>query len=175
MPSATAVPLIVFAGLPGVGKTTIPRLVAHRLHAALIRIDAIEAAVVSCGLASAPVGPIGYVVAHQMTAGCLAVGTPVVIDAVNPVSDARVGWRALVATPRTRLVLVEVVLGNEVEHRRRVEARRSDLPGLVVPAWTDVQNSDYLSWDVRRDGERILVDGADAQLALDRILAAAGG
>lgn len=170
----TAVPLIVFAGLPGVGKTTISRLVAHRLRAALIRIDAVEAAVVSCGLATAPVGPIGYVVAHQMTAGCLAVGTPVVVDAVNPVPMARVGWRALTDGTPTRLVLVEVVLGNQAEHRRRVQSRRSDLPGLVVPTWADVQESDYQPWDVARDGERIVVDGADPQLALHSILAAAG-
>lgn len=171
--AGATVPLIVFAGLPGVGKTTISAMVAGRLGAALIRVDAIEAAVVSCDLAIAPVGPIGYVVAHRVAAGCLAVGTPVVVDAVNPVPAARAGWPALAGEVSAVLVLVEVVLRDEAEHRRRVDRRRSDLPGLVVPTWPDVQNSDYLPWDVARDGERIVVDGADPHAALDSIVAAA--
>lgn len=164
--------LIVFAGLAGVGKTTISRLVASRLGAALIRIDAIEAAVVTAGLADPPVGPVGYLVAHRIAAGCLAVGTPVVVDAVNPVPAARAGWPALAERSSTRLLLVEVVLSDEAEHRRRVESRRSDLPGLVVPTWVDVRNSDYRPWDVARDGDRLVVDGADPLTAAERILAA---
>jgi len=176
MPRAgSAVPLVVFAGLPGVGKTTISALVAGRLHAALIRVDAIEAAVVSCALATAPVGPIRYLVAHHIAAGCLAVGTPVLVDVVNPVPAARAGWPALAGEVSAALLVVEVVLTDRTEHRRRVEARRSDLPGLVVPTWADVQQSDYQPWDDARDGERIVVDGADPQVALDSILAAASG
>lgn len=167
------VPLIVFAGLPGAGKTTISCLVAGRLGAALIRVDAIEAAVVSCDLATPPVGPIGYVVAYRIAAGCLAVGTPVVVDAVNPVPAARAGWPTLAAEASAALLLVEVVLTDRTEHRRRVESRRSDLPGLVVPTWADVQHTDYQPWDDARDGKRIVVDGADPQLALDSILTAA--
>ena len=166
--------LVVFAGLPGVGKTTLSALLAARLAAALIRVDAIEAAVVTAGLATSPVGPVGYLVAHRIAAGCLAVGTSVVVDAVNPVPAARQGWPGLAAETSSSLLVVEVVLADEQEHRRRVEARRSDLAGLVVPTWADVQRSDYQPWDVARDGERLLVDGADPQTAVREILAAAG-
>ena len=169
----TPTSLIVFAGRAGVGKTTVSRLVAGRLRAALIRVDAIEAAVVSSGLGTAPVGPVGYLVAHRIGAGCLTVGTPVVIDAVNPVPAARAGWPALAEEVAARLLLVEVVLSDAAEHRRRVESRRSDLPGLVVPTWANVQNSDYQPWEVARDGERLVVDGADPQSAADRIVATA--
>ena len=164
--------LVVFSGLPGVGKTTLSGLVAERLTAAVIRIDAIESAVVTAGLAAAPVGPVGYLVAHRIAQGCLAAGTSVVIDAVNPVPEARQGWSDLSVAAGSSLVLVEVVLADEREHRRRVAARRSDLAGLVVPTWADVQRSDYQPWDVGRDGERLLVDGADPQLAVADILAA---
>ncbi len=66
--------LIVVAGRPGVGRTTLSRLVAGRLAAALVRVDAIEAAVITAGLATAPVGPVGHLVAHRVAAGCLATG-----------------------------------------------------------------------------------------------------
>ena len=167
--------LIVLAGRPGVGKTTLSRLVAARLQAAVIRVDAIEAAVITAGLATAPVGPVGYLVAHRVAAGCLAIGTSVVVDAVNPVPEARAGWLALADDASATLLLVEVVLRDAAEHQRRVEARRSDLPGLVVPSWSNVLGSSYEPWDVTRDGPRLVVDGADPSVAVDSIVAAVEG
>ncbi len=38
--------LIVFAGRPGTGKTTLSQLLASQLKAAVLRIDAIETAIV---------------------------------------------------------------------------------------------------------------------------------
>ncbi len=81
--------LVVLAGRPGTGKTTLGQALASELRAAFLRIDAIETAVVRCGLAQPPVGPVGYAVAHEIAAATLALGTPVVIDAVNPVPEAR--------------------------------------------------------------------------------------
>jgi predicted kinase len=42
--------LIVFGGLPGVGKTALARAVAQELAAAYLRVDAIEAAMRRAGL-----------------------------------------------------------------------------------------------------------------------------
>jgi AAA domain len=44
---ASACQLVVFCGLPGVGKTAISRRVADQLGATFLRIDTIEAAIVS--------------------------------------------------------------------------------------------------------------------------------
>ena len=119
--------------LHGTGKTTLGRRLAAELRAAYLRIDAIEAAVVRCGLAEHPAGPVGYVVAHELAAAALAVGTPVIIDAVNPVPEARTGWRAI--GDGARLVVLETTLSDPEEHRRRVTARRPDLAGSAVPSW----------------------------------------
>jgi hypothetical protein len=54
--------LVVFGGLPGVGKTAVARRVADRLGATFLRIDTIEAAIVST-LAPFEDNPVGYVVA----------------------------------------------------------------------------------------------------------------
>jgi predicted kinase len=154
-------PLVVLAGRPGTGKTTLGRRLAAELRAAYLRIDAIEAAVVRCGLAEHPVGPVGYVVAHELAAATLAVGTPVIIDAVNPVPEARSGWRAI--ADDARLVVLETTVSDPMEHRRRVTARRPDLAGSIVPSWEQVVNSEYLAWDESRDGPRHIIDMLDTE------------
>jgi predicted kinase len=166
---STSPALVVLAGLPGVGKTTIARALAARMSAAVVRVDAIEAAIVRHGLDSHPVGSIGYAIAHEIASDCLRVGTPVVVDAVNPVAVARAGWRSLAASRAAPLTFVEVVLAEGAEHRRRVASRVSDLDGLVVPSWDDVLACGYEPWDVSRDGIRLVVDGADTAAAVDTI------
>jgi len=63
----------------------------------------------------------------------------------------------------------EVVLNDLDEHRRRVEQRRSDLAGLVVPTWEQFQARTYQPWDVHRDGDRTIIDGMDTEAALAAI------
>lgn len=166
--------LFVLAGRAGTGKTTLGRSIAAHLRAALLRIDAIETAVQRCGLAESPVGPVGYVVAREIAAATLAVGTPVVIDAVNPVPEARAGWRALATTSGVRLVVVETALADEDEHRRRVSVRHPDLEGQRVPTWDEVRSAEYVEWDEARDGPRHVVDTADAVQAFAAVRALVG-
>lgn len=154
--------LVVLAGLPGTGKTTLARRIAMALRAAYLRIDAIETAIIGCGLAEPPVGPVGYVVAHEVAAGTLAAGVPVVADAVNPVPEARADWRDLASRTRTRLVVFETAISDTDEHRRRVTARAPDLAGQTVPSWGQVMSTEYVAWDDARDGPRHVVDMTDA-------------
>jgi predicted kinase len=164
--------LVVFVGRPGSGKTTLARLTAAELRAAHLRIDVIEAAVIRSGLARPPLGPVGYVVAHEVATSCFAVGTPVVVDAVSPVPGARAGWAALARASRVPVRVVEVAVSDPREHRRRVEARRSDVADLAVPTWGQVTALAYEPWDSTRDGPRLLVvnDGPPAD-AMARIRA----
>jgi predicted kinase len=157
-------------GPAGTGKTTLSQLLARQLKAAVLRIDAIETAIVRCGLATPPVGPVGYVVAQEVAAGCLAAGTSVVVDGVNPVPAAREGWRCLAAAAGVSLRVVEVQLDDFEEHRRRIEQRRSDLEGLIVPTWERVLAAEYQPWVEVRDGARLLVDGASSSRAIEAIL-----
>lgn len=162
--------LIVFAGRPGTGKSTLARMLAERLGAALLRVDAIEAAVVASGLAEHPVGVVGYVVAQNLTTECLIVGTPVVVDAVNPVPQSRAPWSQLAAAAGVPLRVVEVALTDEAERRRRIEQRRPDHHGQAQPTWEQLADAAYVPWDVGRDGPRLPVDGSDPEAALAEIL-----
>jgi predicted kinase len=74
--------LVVFAGLPGSGKSVLARGVADAIGATYLRIDTIEAAIVST-LMPFEGNPVGYVVAEGVAADQLIAGRDVVADAVN--------------------------------------------------------------------------------------------
>lgn len=163
--------LLVLSGLPGTSKTTLAREVCRRIRAVHLRVDAVEAALTRCGLDP---GPSGYAVAHELARGNLALGTPVVVDAVCAVAEARQGWAATARDAGALLVQVGTVLGDAEEHRRRVEGRRADLDGHRVPTWQDVVDRRWDPWDELRDGPRTVVDTTVTEDAVRRVLTLIG-
>ena len=136
--------LIVFSGLPGTGKTTIARALAPRLGATYLRIDSIEQGLRNAGLAD--VGKAGYQIALQLAEANLALGNRVLADCVNPVQESRQAWQDLASRQGVRLLEIEVVCSDLAEHRRRVETRQLDVPGLRPPSWQSVLEHDYQPW-----------------------------
>jgi predicted kinase len=155
--------------VPGTGKTTLARRLAGVLRAAYLRVDAIETAVIRCGLAHPPVGPVGYVVAHEIAAGTLTLGVPVVVDAVNPGPEARIGWHELAKVGD--LHILQTVIPDEIKHRRRATDRRPDRAGQTVPSWADVIAKEYRRWDEDRDSPRHVVDMTDTERGVTDALA----
>jgi predicted kinase len=113
----------------------------------------------------------GYAVVHELAVSNLLVGIDVVVDAVNPVPEARAGWRETAHRGRAQLLQVETWLPDQVEHRRRVEARTGDIPGHQVPSWHEVETQLWVPWDSERDGPRTLIDTSDSRDALITLLA----
>ncbi|MGD7789387.1 AAA family ATPase [Propionibacteriaceae bacterium Y1700] len=166
-PRASAGPrLIVLAGVPGTGKTTLSRALVAELGGVVLRVDAVENA-----LAGHEVGALGYEICHLLAGQALALGATVVVDAVNPVPEARRGWRSLADDHDTPITMIETVLPDESEHRRRVEERRPDLPDQELPTWSEVHRN-HVAWDEDRDGPRTVVDTTDRAEALRTALAA---
>ena len=144
--------LIVIGGLPGTGKTTLARVLARRLRAIHLRIDSIEQAIRSAGVAE--VGIAGYTVGNALAHANLTLGLGAVADCVNPVSASRQGWAATAAAARAALIQVHLVCSNSAEHRRRVEDRTADLYGLAMPDWTSVSNFGVRAMAGRRPAPR---------------------
>jgi len=169
--------LVVFAGLPGTGKTTLARALAEERGAVFLRIDTIEQALRSAG--NADVGPAGYLVAYALAADNLRLGRHVVADCVNPLSVTRDSWRNLAAAEACPIVEIEVICSNRKEHRRRVETRLAEEPALAWPSWRDVLEREYEPWDRPRlvlDTAKFAPEAANRKLRaeIDRWRAAQG-
>lgn len=139
--------LVAFGGLPGSGKTTLARALAATGGAVYLRIDAIEQALRASGMLAREVGPAGYLAAYALAESNLALGATVVADSVNPLPVTRQAWRDAAARAGAGILEVEIACSDPVVHRRRVDNRRPDLPGLVQPTWQDVLARDYAPWD----------------------------
>lgn len=137
--------LIIFAGLPGVGKSEIARELARRLGAVHLRIDSIEQALRSSGLVSR-MDDSGYRVAYALAEDNLRLGRSVIADCVNPLSITRDAWLDVAKRSRVPTLEVEIQCSDSKEHRRRVETRTSDIPGLILPTWDEVISRQYHPW-----------------------------
>ncbi len=115
--------LIVLAGLPGSGKSTIARLIAMRTGAVWLRVDTLEAAMLAAGISrSFETGLAAYIGIRDQARDHLALGRWVIVDAVNGVEEARKMWNDLSAEISVDKWVVELVCSDPVEHRRRVES-----------------------------------------------------
>jgi hypothetical protein len=68
----------------------------------------------------------------------------------------RNAWRDVGLRAKAKVAEVEVVCSDLEEHRRRIQTRKSDMPGLTLPDWREVMERDYHVWD--RD--HVIVDTA---------------
>jgi len=138
--------LVVIGGLPAVGKSTIATHLAADTSTPYLRVDRIEHAIVEWSALSHPLGPIGYAIAQTLADEQLRLGLDVIVECVNPLVLTRDAWVHTAAAAGAGILEVEVVCPDETEHRRRVEARSTDVEGLLKPKWTDVMKREYEPW-----------------------------
>ncbi|AWB95069.1 ATP-binding protein [Agromyces badenianii] len=141
--------LIVMAGLPGAGKSTIGQIIGARLGATVVSVDPIESAILRAGIdADQPTGLAAYLVAEEIAEKELDSGRTVIVDAVNAGEAARLQWRDLAERAEVRLRVIEVVCSDEALHRARLEKRERKLPHLEETTWRAVEQSleGYAAW-----------------------------
>ncbi|GAA4599705.1 putative kinase [Actinoplanes octamycinicus] len=148
--------LAVFAGLPGVGKSTLAASVAAELPAAVLAVDTVDFALQRYAVHETRPGYAAYGVVAALAEEQLKIGHHVIIDAVSPVKAARELWVDLAERMAVPLRVVEVVCGDDTEHRRRVESRYESRDHDGVPDWVRVveRQSEYEPYL----GPRLVVD-----------------
>lgn len=100
--------LIIFGGLPGVGKTTISRKLAEAIGAVHLRIDTIETAITNSSLNVKEADNAGYLVAYGLARDNLLIGRTVIADSVNPIKLTREAWRHVATLAGTKFIEIEV-------------------------------------------------------------------
>jgi predicted kinase len=139
--------LIILSGLPGVGKTAIARELALQISAVHLRIDSIEQVIRAFGGVSGSLDDAGYCVAYAVAEDNLRIGLTVIADSVNPVQLTRDAWGEVASRTKVRAIEIEVQCSDTAEHRRRIETRITDVPGLKLPTWEEVLAREYAPWN----------------------------
>ncbi|MCF3946806.1 AAA family ATPase [Acidiphilium iwatense] len=167
--------LIVVAGLPGTGKSTLAKAIAREREAVYLRIDTIEQAIRDANGVMGDVGPAGYVAAYALALDNLRLGRIVVADSTNRLMITRKAFRATALAAAASLIEIELICSDQAEHRRRVETRSIDIPGLSAPDWAGVgrQAAETEPWDrppIRLDtaGRTIAESIAELSALIDR-------
>jgi predicted kinase len=161
--------LVVLAGRPGTGKTTLARRLTRELRGAYVRLDAIVGPILRAAAIEDKVRAVqvGYEIAQETAWENLHAGVPVVVDGVHATHARRQGWLTVAQSTGARLEFLEIVVDDEREHRRRVARRGHGESGYLGPSWQEIQAMTYEAWDESSDGARLALEtsGMDAATA----------
>ncbi|MEL6287095.1 MAG: ATP-binding protein [Pseudomonadota bacterium] len=140
--------IIVTSGLPGSGKSTIAEGIGRGLRAPVFSIDPAEAAMWAAGLPQEHTGIAAYRVVEAIAAENLRLGLTVIIDAVNPVQEARQMWRDLAQRFQAPVFFIECHCSDDQIHKTRIEKRVRNIAGMPETTWDRVQErkAEYQEW-----------------------------
>jgi predicted kinase len=140
--------LIVLSGLPATGKSALAARVARELGAVLLSVDPVDSALAQVGVhEDGPPGLAAYAVVGAMAEQNLALGTTVVVDAVNAVGEAKTFWIELARKRGARLLAIEAILSDGALHRERLAGRIREL-AIPEPTWEAVilRRDEWVAW-----------------------------
>jgi predicted kinase len=158
--------LVVFAGAPGVGKSTLARALARELRAAYLDKDTIKDAALALGRelrvenSMQFAGALSYTLLVPLARDNLTLGTHVIIDSPAGYRAFQDAVEQLVRSVKVNFKLVECITTDEALLRERIERRAPDMPEHRVRDWDGYQQArERLE---RMSGPRLVVDTAEA-------------
>ena len=166
--------LIVFAGLPGTGKSSLARALARELRAVYLDKDTIkdctmrligemdlEQDVQAAGALSRLAGALSYELLVELARDNLTLGLSVVVDSPAAYQTFRDQIKMVARATKADLRLVECICTDERLLRQRIEHRGPDLPVYRTRDWQTYQQ-DRRRFE-RLTHQRLIVDTAESQ------------
>jgi len=150
--------LFILSGLPASGKSTIAKLIVREYKAVYLRIDTIEQGLRD--LCNFKVQGEGYRLSYRIANDNLALGQNIVSDSCNPIDLTRKEWEEVAQMNNSIFINIEILCSNKEEHRKRIETRQTEIKGLKLPVWQEVETREYHSWK----NERIIIDTANKSI-----------
>jgi predicted kinase len=166
--------LIVFAGLPGTGKSSLARALAREMRAVYLDKDTIkDCAMRLIGEMKLPeeiqiaaalsrlAGSLSYELLVDQARDNLTLGNTVVVDSPAAYQSFRDRIKLVTRATRANLRLIECICTDERLLRQRIEHRGQDLPEYRTRDWQTYQQ-DRNRFE-RLNDQRLIVDTAESQ------------
>ena len=135
----------IFSGLPGVGKTTLAKLLTKSIkNTAYYRIDSIE-----YFLKKEYYNELtkqDYELTYYLAKENLELSNNIIIDCCNPINESRELLNKLSEISLIKVVNIEIICTNQQAHKKRIEARFK-MNKDKYPSWQSVVDKDYQAWD----------------------------
>ncbi len=140
--------LIIFAGMPGSGKTTLARSVARRLGIPAFGKDRVQRVLRDHNLAEASTGD-GYYIILDMADELLSLHQSVILDATFPLDHFRTVASETAARHKARFCAFYCYCSDDNVWRERMTQRVQYVPGWKPVGWDDVMRMRdyYQPWD----------------------------
>jgi predicted kinase len=165
--------LILFSGLPGCGKTSLARAVAHTLRLPLFAKDRFQRVLRD----EVPGAPLigGYHLLLDQADEQLTLGMGVVLDAVFPREGFRQTALTIAARHGAASRVIECICSDEALWRSRMAGRTQFVPGWQPAGWEDVERL-RAEWEPWPPGTTLVVDAVHPfEINLAASLAYVGG
>lgn len=135
----------IFSGLPGVGKTTLAKLLAKKLFDTIYyRVDTIEYYLKK--EYPQELTKQGYELVYYQAKENLELGKNIIIDCCDPVAESRQLWHKLSLFNSTKIIDIEVICSDKQIHQNRVMTSFKSNPSKY-PNWDKVLARDYQPWN----------------------------
>jgi predicted kinase len=135
--------MILFAGLPGTGKSTLADMIGRQLGIPVFAKDWLEASLLRSGLGSKMedklLGFAGYELLTILAERQFMLGQSVILDSVASTQTIRDSWHRLANQFQADWRVIECVCTDENLHRTRLNTRQRNIPGWHELEWADVE------------------------------------
>lgn len=140
--------LILMAGMPGSGKTTMARLVSRHLGIPVFAKDRVQRVLRDHNLAEASTGD-GYYIILDMADEQLGLGISVILDATFPLDHFRTVASEMAARHKAKFCAVYCHCSDDRVWQERMTQRVQYVPGWKPVGWEDVvrMRTYYQPWN----------------------------